>query len=167
MFGSVVNWFQDKIVNPFHALPLPGKLVAFSFGSWFGLFPVPGASTLLLLLTYNVLAQRKASFNRAQIALSMGVNLLMTPVMIMLLPVWLGLASFFFGLPECSASDIIPAFSKSVVQAILQFTSCLTAAAACWLVLTPFLLGPFYLIQKRSLRELPEDRVPLNGMGSY
>ena len=165
MLTAVGQWFHEKVVRPLNDLSVAGKLVSVAFGTWFGIFPIPAVSTFLLLFTFNVLRLRKADFNKAQMTLATAVNLLMTPLMFLLLPIWLAIGSFFFRLEECSASDIIPAFSNSVVHAVMQFTGCLTAAAASWVIFTPFALGPFYNLQKRTMHQnslLPEDREPLN-----
>ena len=168
MITYVAQWFREKIVLPLHELSFIGKLVAITFGTWFGIFPIPGASTFLLILAFNVLTLRKAAFNRAQMTLAMAVNFLMTPVMFLLIPFWLGVGSFIFRLTDCSPSDIIPAFSQSFITAVMQFTGCLTSAAISWVIFTPFVLGPFYSVHKRTINAgIPEDRQPLTRLEQF
>ena len=166
--ASVNRWLHEKLLDPLKTLPLSGKVSAMVTGFWFGLFPVPGVSTFLLLFAIQALKIWKLPFTPAQATISLAVNLIATPAMLALIPFWLASGSSLFNMQGCDAADIIPAFQKSVVNAVTQFTGCLIAAVVVWALATPVALGPVFLVHKKTAdaSNSRSDRVPLMRLDS-
>lgn len=78
-------------------------------GFWFGIFPVPGLSTTLLLLAFvsiNRHVEKPLSVSETTVATT--VNVLSTPFCIALMPFWMRLGSIIFSLEtRCRASQIM------------------------------------------------------------
>jgi hypothetical protein len=157
----VSRWFKEKLIGPLNGLSFTGKVSAIFSGLWFGIFPIPGASTFLLVFAIQYLKMRNAPMNPAQATIALAINLLATPVMLALIPLWLSLGSGLFGLQGCDAADILPAFKESIIQAMQQFTGCLAAAVFAWVFATPLVMGPVFLVHRKSLENARSDRVPL------
>ncbi len=150
-------------MEPMRTLPWLGRASALLAGAWFGVFPGPGVSTFLLLFAIQFLKIRQVPFSPAQVTLALAVNLLATPLMVGMIPIWLSAGSMLFNLQDCEAGTIIPAFKQSVITAVTQFTGCLVAAMLAWCLATPFALGPLFLAHKKSVDQVNSrsDRVPL------
>ena len=161
----VTDWVNGQLLEPLKSLSAASKLTSVSTGMWLGLFPLPGVSTFVVLFTLQLMRLRGIGFSPPQMTIALAVNFLSTPLMFLCIPMWLKLGSFIFGLEECSASFIIPAFSKSIIAAISQFTGCIAAAIVAFMLATPVVLSPVYMIHIRSLSIRTEDRVPLIYMG--
>jgi hypothetical protein len=161
--SSISRWFQEKLLDPLKTLPWSGRASALFSGAWFGIFPVPGVSTFLLLFAIQFLKMRQLPFSPPQVTIALAVNLLATPLMFAMIPMWLSAGSGLFNMQGCDASDIIPAFKQSVVTAVTQFTGCLVAAMLAWSLATPVALGPLFLVHKKNIDQANSrsDRVPL------
>ena len=158
----ISSWFHSQLLDPLKSLPNSGKVSALGVGLWIGIFPFPGVSTFVLIFLIQIIKMRGAPFNTAQSTISIAVNLIATPLMLLLIPLWLAMGSRIFGLEGCSASDIVPAFKESVFNAFTQFTGCILSAILAWLIISPAVLFPLYVLHKRSATVFPrEDRVPL------
>ena len=166
--SSITRWFHEKLLDPLKILPWSGRISAVLSGAWFGVFPVPGVSTFLLMFAIQLLKIRGLPFNTAQSTIALAVNLLATPLMLAMIPLWLSAGSGLFNLQGCDAGDIIPAFSKSVITAVTQFTGCLVAAMLAWSLATPVALLPIFLAHKKNVdaNNARSDRVPLMRMSS-
>lgn len=160
--SRISSWFNSQLLDPLKSLPNSGKISALGAGLWIGIFPFPGVSTFVLIFLIQILKMRGAPFNTAQSTISIAMNLIATPVMLLLIPIWLSMGSRIFGLEGCNAGDIIPALKESVITAFTQFTGCILSAILAWVVISPAVLLPLYLLHKRSATFFPrEDRVPL------
>ena len=85
------------------------RIVLLLFGFWFGIFPVPGLSTPILIFGF-VIVNRYALQPLAvsETTVATAVNLLATPFCIALIPFWMQLGSILFGLGNrCNAKRII------------------------------------------------------------
>jgi hypothetical protein len=153
---GICNWFKERLIDPLKRLPLAAKSTAIASGLIFGLFPVPGFSTFLLLFALKALDLRGIPFTAPQSTIALSVNLISTPAMLAMIPVWLDLGSYFLDLQNCTASDILDGFHKSIVGALSDFTTCIIAASLAWLIVSGLLLSPFFMMHKRWVEQVPD-----------
>jgi len=109
IFGRIKIWFMTHLVTPLHEMTWTERFILVFFGLWFGVFPVPGASTPLLLFSL-VLVNRYSSkpFAVSETTVVTAVNIISTPICIALIPFWMRLGGFIFGVgSHCKASKII------------------------------------------------------------
>ena len=102
-------WFSTHLISPLREMSWLERFLLISFGFWFGIFPVPGLSTTLLLLSFlfiNRNLDHPISVSESTVATA--VNVLSTPICIALMPFWMWMGSIIFQ-PEmrCKASVII------------------------------------------------------------
>jgi len=103
------DWLVAHLVTPLHQMTWTERIILVIFGLWFGVFPVPGASTPLLLFGL-VLVNRYASrpFAVSETTVVTAINIIATPICIALIPFWMRLGGFMFGVAShCNASKII------------------------------------------------------------
>lgn len=102
-------WFASHLIIPLREMTWTERLLLISFGLWFGVFPVPGLSTTLLLLSFllvNRYSDHRITVSESTVATA--INILSTPLCIALLPFWMYIGTLLFK-PEtrCKASVII------------------------------------------------------------
>jgi hypothetical protein len=109
IFEKIRLWFVTRLVKPLHEMSWLERFHLIFFGFWFGVFPIPGLSTTLLLLSFlfvNRYTKHKISVSESTVATA--VNLLSTPICVALMPFWMYVGTMIFK-PEtqCKASVII------------------------------------------------------------
>lgn len=103
------RWFRTHLVIPLKQMSWHERLVLVALGFWFGIFPIPGLSTPILLfgfLVVNALVAKQLTMPETTVATA--VNILATPFCLALMPLWMALGGYIFGLgARCEASQII------------------------------------------------------------
>lgn len=103
------RWFHKHLSDPLRQMSWTERLVLIAFGFWFGVFPIPGLSTPILLfgfLMINGIVREQLMVSETTVATA--VNLIATPFCIALMPLWMALGGYIFGLgPRCQTSQII------------------------------------------------------------
>jgi hypothetical protein len=110
-------WFRNNLSGPLREMTWSERILLVFFGFWFGIFPIPGLSTAILLfglIVINRVIKRPMSVSETTVAAA--VNLLSTPLSLALLPVWMIAGSHIFGLGNrCKTSKIINELFVSVL----------------------------------------------------
>ena len=108
-FESVRSWFHTHLVSPLRQMSWVEQFLLISYGAWFGIFPVPGLSTTLLLFSFLVVNRYLDDrITVSESTVATAINMLSTPVCIALMPWWMRLGSLLFQLEtRCRASQII------------------------------------------------------------
>lgn len=109
IFEKVRCWFAKHLVTPLREMTWIERALLISFGFWFGVFPIPGLSTTLLLLSFlfvNRYLEHPITVPESTVATA--INVISTPVCIALLPFWMYIGTLIFR-PEtrCKASVIV------------------------------------------------------------
>jgi hypothetical protein len=138
-------WVMKKLLHPAQQMSARQVLLSVFIGLWFGLFPVPGLSTLMLTV-YTVVIRTllwRYRLNTAQTTLAFSVNLLATPLCFILIPCWItiGVEIFRQDISRCSISEISRSFeTDGVIPTSGRFALCIGAGVSVWLMMTPVVL---------------------------
>ncbi len=102
-------WFASHLVTPLKQMSWTERILLVSFGFWFGVFPIPGLSTTLLLLSFlfvNRYLEHPISVSESTVATA--INIVCTPICIALMPFWMYIGTLVFR-PEtkCKAGVIV------------------------------------------------------------
>ena len=131
-------------MDPARRMSAPQVIGAVALGLWFGIFPVPGLSTLLLTCFTLMLPRARAhGLSVPESTVALAVNVLATPLCIVLIPMWikLGLWALRQGQEGCRVGDIVQGFEVSgVVSTLGTFTSCILYGVLAWIALTPLVV---------------------------
>ena len=103
------EWFHTHLTGPLKQMTGWERFLLLFFGFWFGVFPIPGLSTSLLLFSFLVINRKlNDPFSVSETTVAMAVNVLSTPFCIALMPFWMRLGTTMLntGL-TCKASRII------------------------------------------------------------
>ena len=109
LIGRIKAWFMDHLVKPLHEMTWTERIILILFGFWFGIFPVPGLSTAMLIFGFVVVNRYAIQpMTVSETTVATAINLLATPFCIALIPFWMHLGAFLFGLENrCNAKRII------------------------------------------------------------
>jgi hypothetical protein len=176
IFERIRVWFYAHLITPLHEMTWKERILLVFFGFWFGIFPIPGLSTTLLLLAFagiNRHVEKRLTISETTVATA--VNILSTPFCIALMPFWMRLGSFIFQLEsKCKASQIIDQLYGTCrflgfhlsdefgfFAALSKFAGCLGAATASWILATVVVLPAILIARARiqSMRPLQSDRL--------
>ena len=167
-FDKLKAWFQTHLVAPMKQMTWTEQFLLVFYGAWFGIFPVPGLSTTLLLFSFLVINRYfEHRFSVSETTVATAVNMLSTPICIALMPWWMWVGSFLFALEtRCKASQIIDelyAFASTYphslfrsnqdgfLEALSKFAGCLGAAACSW-ILASMVIVPAILIARSRIK---------------
>eukprot|EP01130_Rhizamoeba_saxonica_P016369 TRINITY_DN7558_c0_g1_i1.p1 TRINITY_DN7558_c0_g1~~TRINITY_DN7558_c0_g1_i1.p1 ORF type:complete len:193 (-),score=10.75 TRINITY_DN7558_c0_g1_i1:95-673(-) len=129
---------KEPIVNVFTQGLTPETLtISFSFGIVGGLFPIPGVTTIVcqifvMLFTLNLPA--------CQI-----VNVLLTPVQLMMMVPFIQLGNYAFGVDE-DIGKVVSLFQESITGALSVAGMSIVRAVLVWALLAPFAIGGLRLL---------------------
>ena len=162
------EWFETHLVGPLRQMSWTEQCLLISYGLWFGIFPVPGLSTTLLLFSFLLINRYLHDrFSVSETTVATAINMLSTPICIALMPWWMRLGSFLFALEsQCRASQIIDELYVSFLshstsslsnkdgflQALSKFASCLGAATCSWLLASVVVLPAILIYRARIKR---------------
>ncbi len=107
--GRIKDWFMSHLVTPLHEMSWTERLILIIFGFWFGIFPVPGLSTAVLIFGFVVVNRYSIQpLTVSETTVATAINLLATPFCIALIPFWMHFGAVLFGLENrCNAKRII------------------------------------------------------------
>lgn len=119
----VKGWFSTHLILPLRQMTWQERTLLLLFGFWFGIFPIPGLSTSLLLFSFLVINRKlNDPFAVSETTVAMAVNVISTPVCIGLMPFWMRLGSIFLDLSlTCKASKIIDELCEHCMLMFLLF----------------------------------------------
>ena len=159
-------WFFTHLVTPLREMSWTERILLLFFGFWFGIFPIPGLSTPLLLFAFlliNRYVQKSLTVTETTVATTM--NILSTPFCIALLPFWMRLGALVFQLQaSCKASQILNELYVAPIlpqcppdhssdngffEALSKFASCLGSATATWLMATVVVMPILLIVRSR------------------
>jgi hypothetical protein len=109
MFEKLKRWFSENLVKPLKIMSGPERFILIFIGIWFGVFPIPGLSTPTLLFAFILINRcQKPTLSVSETSVAAAINILSTPLCILLLPAWMMAGSRMFGLNDrCKALQII------------------------------------------------------------
>jgi hypothetical protein len=107
--GRLKDWFINHLVTPLHEMSWTERFILIIFGFWFGIFPVPGLSTAVLVFGFVIVNRYSIQpLTVSETTVATTINLLATPFCIALIPFWMNLGSLLFGLENrCNAKRIV------------------------------------------------------------
>eukprot|EP00123_Amoebidium_parasiticum_P022212 comp82332_c0_seq1/m.48405 comp82332_c0_seq1/g.48405 ORF comp82332_c0_seq1/g.48405 comp82332_c0_seq1/m.48405 type:complete len:268 (-) comp82332_c0_seq1:91-894(-) len=136
---------QRRIVEPIMGVLkagiTPNKLaLSLSFGIVCGLFPIPGTTIILCFIITLLLGLNKVIIQ--------VVNLILTPVNVLLIAVWYKLGCKVLGWDQISfsSSELKEAFGKDFMGTLLQFKYVVGGAVVGWAVIFPGAALVLYLL---------------------
>jgi hypothetical protein len=150
----VSEWLQTHLFSPLYEMTLLEKVVSIFIGFWFGIFPVPGMSTPLLFIGVLCINRYvEDPLTTAETTVCTAINLLSTPLMLILLPCWITLGQMLFGhAGSCDVSGLMHDLnSHGIIQTLKDFAQCLLLGVFAWLLYTPFFLSVALIFRGRSL----------------
>lgn len=128
------KWIAEKLVTPAQALSPVQIGLAVAIGLWGGIFPIPGLSTFATLAFCTIIL--RGMFNGAMTSLAVGVNVIVTPFQVALLPVFLQLPSQIYASASCSVTDLLESIhTNPILETCSTFGVCLLKGVIAWLIL--------------------------------
>jgi hypothetical protein len=110
--------------------------VSFSIGAWGGMLPAPGFTTLMTIFLVQVVVPWK--FTAPMKALSIAVNMVISPIKYMALPLFIYGGTFALGGIKCDPVTIFKKFhdpKMSFLGAVGDSSSCIFGGILVWAVL--------------------------------
>ena len=141
---QVRKWLHEHLISPMIAMTWIEKLISVFIGFWFGVFPIPGASTPILLAALFLIDRFiDDRLTTAEKTVCTAINLLCTPIIFLLLPIWIHLGQILLGnRGHCDVGELISEFkSHGMMQTLSDFTHCLVVATFAWGLYTPVVIS--------------------------
>ncbi len=133
--SKVNQWLNDKFVVPARSLSHSQIGLALGVGLWGGIFPIPACSTFATVFLCSTILI--SMFNTAMTTISLSVNLAVTPVQFMLIPVFLGIV----GMPVSNAGDLLNMIKgQTWGETMSSFGKSFMYASLLWAVLAPLII---------------------------
>jgi hypothetical protein len=140
---NLKKWVNEKLLLPARSLTAFQIGLAVSVGLWGGIFPIPAMSTFSTLALCTILLS--SLFNAAMTSLAIAVNVIVTPIQIMVMPLFMNLPSLVSSFGPCSVSELITSIQqKPILETCSTFGVCMTMAVIAWAALA---VPAIFLIQ--------------------
>jgi uncharacterized protein (DUF2062 family) len=143
-----MNFFKQKLILPLKLQLTQGTgahelALTCAVGVAFGAFPLLGTTTLLCVFFGAIL---KLNHPILQI-----INYLMSPLQLVLIPIWLKLGALITGTPtiEISPLKIVAEFKKSLPAFFENYGLAGFHAVLAWAILIPWIAGTIYFVTYR------------------
>jgi hypothetical protein len=133
--SRVRNWINTKFIVPASTLRPQEVGLSLAVGIWGGIFPIPALSTFATVFLCSTVLF--SMFNTAMTTIALSVNLAVTPLQLLFMPIFLS----FVGFPISSASDVVDMVkSQSILESISSFGKGFMYASGLWAVLAPVMI---------------------------
>ena len=143
--SAIKNWLNEKLVTPAKSLSGSQVGLAVGVGFWGGVFPIPACSTFATLALCSTILF--SMFNPAMTTIAISINLAVTPLQLVLMPVFMDMPSKFTSLPSCSVSDLIDSIkNQPLIHTTKTFGACMVWATVAWAVLAPMTIVAFRVV---------------------
>ncbi|EKX50504.1 hypothetical protein GUITHDRAFT_103736 [Guillardia theta CCMP2712] len=112
--------------------------ISLSAGGWGGLFPIPGATTIAVFFLLLLLRTR-FTVTPVVSALSVAINLLLTPIQLMLIPL------FMLPFSQCSPSSFLAQVHElPLLVLVVEFGQCLAGSVLVWTAAAPVAMAALF-----------------------
>lgn len=151
---KLYDWVSANLLQPLLGMSLAHRFVSVFFGFWFGIFPIPGLSTpVLLSAVYCANRIISPELSISEMAVATAVNLIATPVCFALLPFWIKLGCDIFSIDSpCDTASLLTEFKKSgAIDTVSSYSICLAVGSAAWLMLSPFAMALSLFIRQKII----------------
>ena len=133
---NIRAWVKEKLIVPAKSLNGAQLGLAAGVGFWGGIFPIPALSTFATIGLCSMILS--SMFNPAMTTIAISLNLAVTPLQLMFMPVFLDLPSRIAGLPTCSVSDLVHSIKNNpLLETCGTFGLCMIWATIAWALLAP------------------------------
>jgi hypothetical protein len=153
---DIKRWATEKLLTPARLLTSVQIGLAVAVGFWAGIFPIPALSTFATLGMCTVVMRR--AFSPAMTSLAIAINLIVTPIQLLAMPVFMNLPSKILTLPSCSVGDLLTSIkSQPILETCSKFGLCMVWAVLSWSLLTPLSIFVIRTIVSRIVRASKND----------
>lgn len=148
------TWAYKHLIDPMYAMTWTEKIVCVIMGFWFGVFPIPGLSTPILFAAMFLINRVVHDpLSPAEYTVATAVNLLATPMLFLMLPLWIYLGQIMLSTEiDCDVAVLISEFKRSgVMKTTADFAQCLFIGTFAWLLYSPLVMCVALIFRGRSL----------------
>ena len=134
-------WVVDAVVHPITEMEAGQVGNCVSVGLWGGIFPIPGATTLAVLVMCWILP---VHFSTAMQSVAVAMNVLITPVQWGVFPLFVIYGSYFLEDTVCDPVSIIEHFANpkmSFIATLQNSSACIAGGCLVWTAIgVPFII---------------------------
>ncbi len=134
-------WFITSLLHPITEMEAGQVGNCVSVGLWGGIFPIPGATSFIVLVMCWILP---VHFSAAMQTVAVATNVLITPVQWGVFPIFIIYGSYFLEDTTCDPVAIISHFTNpkiSFVETIQTSSACIGGGCLVWSALgVPFII---------------------------
>eukprot|EP00960_Hanusia_phi_P027710 746970-Hanusia_phi.AAC.3 len=139
---------RHEVYEPAVKMSMAELGMSLSAGGWGGLFPIPGATTIAVFALLICLRTR-FTVSPVVSALAVAINLLLTPVQIMLIPV------FMLPFPQCSPSSFLSNLNEvPLFTLVAEFGQCLAGSVLVWAAAAPLAMPVLFSLATAGMRTM-------------
>lgn len=135
------HWVVEAVVHPITEMEAGQVGNCVSVGLWGGIFPIPGATTLAVLVMCWILP---VHFSTAMQSVAVAMNVLITPVQWGVFPVFVIYGSYFLEDTVCDPVSIIEHFANpklSFIATLQSSSACIAGGCLVWTAIgVPFII---------------------------
>jgi hypothetical protein len=128
------NFFMERIVKPSIAASAHQIGLSVAVGIWGGIFPVPAMATAVTVFLCTIVLFK--FFNSGMTTIAVALNVLLTPIQLVCMPLFMDLPHRILGFPACSVESFMYHMNnRPFMETIRTFGSCMIWAVVTWSVL--------------------------------